>query len=410
MTGGPGVPSGAGDGGGEGDVEADAVPAFECTPWQPACVDEGHWANCAPEGVGHGKVYACDAGTACDPCTGTCVAPFCAEGDATCVDGHRFRLCHPSGTCWLPEVHTCPTGQFCDGGACVTCIPGLPGCVDLETEGLCAEDGQTLDPVVDCADDFGCSELTGRCEPKTCAGGEAECDGIAAFHPCLPSRTGFALEAETCPEGAAVCLGAGCQDAACVPTILLLVDRSGSMTDKWDQVEESVLAVVAANPEAAFALLPFPALGGCEVVPTPDPPLGFHAPETLAAWFDAILPGGATPLAAALETVEENAAGIFGATHGSVIVLSDGEDTCYFGDVAAVLAETAQALWKDHGVSTYVIGYAFSGDSAQLDALAQAGGTGAKAHTPAGNVPELIAALQEILDRLACEGEEESPP
>ena len=76
---------------------------------------------------------------------------------------------------------------------------------------------------------------------------------------------------------------------------------------------------------------------------------------------------GAVALAAAMASMKVGAKAIFGGYGGSLVVLTDGQDTCHKGDgLLDELTATTQALLDADKVRTYVIGYTFFAAAAQL--------------------------------------------
>jgi hypothetical protein len=107
---------------------------------------------------------------------------------------------------------------------------------------------------------------------------------------------------------------------------------------------------------------------------------------------------GGTPLANSLNAVEDyltpikacDIASVGGCRRYGVILLTDGAESCQGDPVAA-----ATAL-RNKGISTYVVGFSTqASETAQLNAIAAAGGTGT--YFPAGNDGELANALATIV-------------
>tara|TARA_Y100001934_G_C11925169_1_gene573127 strand:- start:177 stop:503 length:327 start_codon:yes stop_codon:yes gene_type:complete len=101
-----------------------------------------------------------------------------------------------------------------------------------------------------------------------------------------------------------------------------------------------------------------------------------------------------------MKTIRSQHSAIFKGEEGMVVVLSDGEDTCEKElsqeELPQALADETQAL-SAAGVKTYVIGYNYQGNAAQLDAIANVGNTGLESHIPAGNESELEDAFKGII-------------
>lgn len=215
-----------------------------------------------------------------------------------------------------------------------------------------------------------------------------------------------------CPE-TQTCLDGVCLQPECFPGVMFLVDRSTSMHSHWDAVGASIQSVVNMHPGVRFGLSAFPAsedfFGACS---TGDdwPHVGIQSASNtvLADWFNNHGVSGATPLVNAMEWMSENAASIWGGEEvGSLIVLSDGQDKCDCSrweddDVrrsecaADDLAEATQLL-RQQNVNTYVIGYSYSGNTLELEAIAANGGTVFSEPVFAGSETQLANVFDELV-------------
>ena len=215
-----------------------------------------------------------------------------------------------------------------------------------------------------------------------------------------------------CPE-TQTCLDGVCLQPECFPGVMFLVDRSTSMHPHWDSVAASIESVVNMHPGVRFGLSAFPAsedfFGACS---TGDdwPHVGIQSDSNtvLADWFSNNGVSGSTPLVNAMEWMSENSASIWGGEEvGSLIVLSDGQDKCDCSrwdddDVrrsecaADDLAEATQLL-QQQNVNTYVIGYNYSGNTLELDAIAANGGTAFSEPVFAGNESQLANVFDELV-------------
>ena len=196
---------------------------------------------------------------------------------------------------------------------------------------------------------------------------------------------------------------------------MFLVDRSTSMGNSWSNVRNSIDSVVQANPSVRFGLTVFPSdadpadgffgsLSGC-VTGYDWPNISMQtSPGTIFTdYFDQNGVKGATPLASALEHVAVNATDFWPEGQGGyLVVLSDGADTCTGGDncssacVATKLATYTRAL-REMNVKTYVIGYNYTDDPIELNAIAQNGGTSFNEYVYAGGESLLTGVFQEFL-------------
>lgn len=381
------------------DAEVAGGDAFACVPNLRTCISDQSWALCSKSGKGHGLETQCTGAARCEPDTGLCKIPFCKPKSTECVGISTYQVCNPSGTGWEVEYRRCAIGQICSDGACHTCFPGALSCADATTPGQCDATGDTITPASPCPQGQGCHELTGECRPNNfCAPGAPYCASLTSYHDCLPSGTGHDSLVRGCHEGT-LCKNNQCVPLGCVPLVMLLVDRSGSMAEggKWAAVRAGVKSLVADNPAAAIGLMAFPTDGKCGAPTYPSLPLNYQSQAELDAWFDATQPLGATPLALSVRATALVAESIWGASGGALVVLSDGQDVCSEGTSEAMLATWTAALLAEHNVRTYAIGYNFTEDPAELNAIAVNGGTDFTTYLPAGTEAELKNAFKAVI-------------
>ncbi|MBI5502019.1 MAG: hypothetical protein HY907_17385 [Deltaproteobacteria bacterium] len=307
----------------------------------------------------------------------TSAAPFCSS------DGRNVLRCNSSGTAEV--LQACWPDLACRLGACVTavCSPGQSECVDSDTQRRCASDGSGWEET-DCATGMRCGSSSGMC------------------------------------------------GAPCLMRMFILLDQSGSMADgapsKWEQARQA-LSTLTASPAAAdmeFGLGAFPTDGNCGV----DGLVAHPVPEADAAmvgsYFSSHSANGATPLLAAMQAMAEDTSANLSdeAYHNALLVVSDGMDTCYDdcvtgcftsptpfvcitecearveAEVAGLLAETTARLRDERQIRTYVIGFGSDVSDLELSAIAENGGTALARWIAAGNVDDLTAALQTIIDEM----------
>lgn len=297
-----------------------------------------------------------------------------------------------------------------DDGPGITCSPDAWYCIDNRTSAKCNGTGDGHAEYWNCKPAEICSQFTGRCEEVICLPGEKQCASDNAWTLCGPDGTSY-LPPTLCGEDQ-LCNGQGtCVLASCIGTVLFLVDVSSSMGTHWEAVKGSVSSLEGNNPFARFGLWTFPKEGTiCETNDAPAVPIGDASMPQILNWFDTHNPYGQTPLVEAYQNVLTNAATLFNGQGGSVVVLSDGADTCAYPEMVdpialseqkiADLTQVASALYANHDVTTYVIGYEYTGDPAQLNAMAANGGTDYLTYTEAGSEQELANALIEVLDDL----------
>jgi len=434
------------------DVADTSQPWTVCPPNRLFCVSPLESARCNEAGDGFGDITGCTGASACEPATGLCRATICEPDAVNCLNLEQYQVCASDGGGYGPALE-CEAPLFCADEKCRACTENLVECLTDTTYRRCAEDAQSWSDTLTCPLDFrctnggevGCKRCTlektcvnatkarARCtsgevewqEDTNCEPGQSCVDG--ACQACTPDRSeclsettyrqcsddgSFWSSTLTCPQGQA-CLPTAAGDVAgtCLPyecssRVLLLVDFSGSMSPHWDQVQGSVAQLVADNPDLRFGLKSFPDVDtwGCEVSAELEIPFSDDNAATFDAWFTDNPPSGATPLAGGVDAVRLNAATIFGELGGTLIVLSDGQDSCYYDSagpgIRFLLATATAGLYEQHKVRTFAIGYSFGGDPGELDVIANNGGTGLRTHIPAGSENELTEAFQGVIDKV----------
>lgn len=327
------------------------------------------WAGCSPDGE-----------TGRDGGDGGCssTAPFCSG------DGRNVLRCN-AATGAAEVLEPCWPDRACRLGACVVavCSPGQSDCVDDDTQRRCIADGSAWEQT-DCAAGMRCSAGTGMC------------------------------------------------GAPCLLRMFVLVDQSGSMGDgsppKWDQARQA-LHTLMTSPAAAdmeFGFGTFPTDGSCGI----DGMVANPVPEASAAMIDSFFAShsasGSTPLLAAMQAMADDTSANLGdpAYHNALLVVSDGMDTCHDDCmtscltsptpfvclmecearveevVAGLLAETTSRLRDERQIRTYAIGFGSDVSDLELSAIAENGGTALARWIAAGNVDDLTAALQTIIDEM----------
>lgn len=415
-----------------------------CTPGALFCTSPRVSGVCGADGRGASSVTPCAGATACEPSTGICRPTICAPDKLNCLDLERYQVCHQDGSGW-GDIATCPDAEFCADGRCRVCQAERVECLSPTSFRVCAANSSGWSGELPCPEGDRCErqacrpcELTTECigtgkMRRYCASGEVDfdvtescpsgqqCEAGSCF-ACEPDRVecrsettfrrcdgqGQAWSEETACGVGEICLDARCVAYACVPRVLFVVDRSGSMSAHWDTVRESIRALATGNPKIRFGLLAFPSAGNaCEVDAALLVPFSQHNAAALNAWFEVNRPTGATPLAAEMANLRDHGEELFGGLGGAIIVLSDGEDVCFSGSSVALkadLATSASQLWLEHQVKTFAIGYSFGGDPEELDTLTNNGGSGFTGHFPAGDEQELLEALTAIVDVIkVCE-------
>lgn len=176
--------------------------------------------------------------------------------------------------------------------------------------------------------------------------------------------------------------------------VLLVLDKSGSMQNIWNDASGALIKIVANyQSKHRFGLLLFPQTR-CEVK-TIAVPIGMpNQQQAIANTLKVVIPDGSTPLVQALTVASQYLNGLTSTAPKAVILITDGVETC---DVNGDPAAAAAALLKQ-GIETYVIAIDIS--SVQLDDIAKAGGTN-KAGTIGKGQPigeGLTKKLSEVLE------------
>ncbi|MDB5218279.1 MAG: hypothetical protein JWO86_6206 [Myxococcaceae bacterium] len=256
---------------------------------------------------------------------------------------------------------------------------------------------------------------------------------IVALGACGQDRTAFVLDDASPPQqsligsdgglsladvDAGVCLSDTLGAVPVALAMMLVMDRSGSMTEappnsKWDQARRAMIAFADTKGAAGAKL-------GLTVFP-PDPGPGDQcAPSAFGPIVPiALLPGNAPAIKAALTSREATGGTPMGAalqggvdsmktflsTHtdeeGVIILVTDGDPAgCLNDDVAHVASVAAVAASGPPRIRTFVVGMQ-GATFASLDTIAQAGGGAPKAFNASGGVSDAGATpQQQLLDAL----------
>jgi hypothetical protein len=213
------------------------------------------------------------------------------------------------------------------------------------------------------------------------------------------------------------------------PDILIVLDRSLSMEQgqRWDPSVSGVKTITSSlQGRVSFGLMTFPGGrssgggGGGDLTCAPgtvNVPIAENSAGDIAQALDGLNPDGATPTAVTLQAARDYLESLVGgpddnASPKYVLLVTDGAPNCTggrfqgdtgtagSGEPAQVDASVAviQEMAQD-GFKTYVLGYDTQNDATLRDALdrmAQAGGTGDRAHRPVEDEASLVATLQSI--------------
>ena len=219
------------------------------------------------------------------------------------------------------------------------------------------------------------------------------------------------------------------------PSILLVVDRSGSMYERWGPTKAAVSAVLSdLGPDANTGLLMYPSGPSCSVDSAPQVALGADQAAAVVDAMEAAGVGGSTPMGKAMRHARQYLEA-HGAENTTVILAADGKpsDTCLEDCTGCDCTDASVCLWcadliectynevrrevetlRGLGVRTFVIGYEGGfGATDFLESLAIAGGTDAVGASPfydAGDGSALGSALSDIADSLQlCEAPVQVP-
>jgi hypothetical protein len=172
-------------------------------------------------------------------------------------------------------------------------------------------------------------------------------------------------------------------------TVLVVFDKSGSMTSLWDgrnkwQVASDTMieAVTPFQDYLSVGAILFPTDGECGVAGIQSGgQIDFRGgADFLAEWETSMRrygPDGGTPMSVALVRADQAIAracemGVLGRPF-KVVLLTVGEPNCE-GDME--LLTTLPAKWNQHGIRTHVVGLPGSETAEELlEAIARAGGT-----------------------------------
>ncbi len=372
-----------------------------------ACVPDCEARVCGPDGCGgECAPNSCPMGSACSE--GACVAqPGC--GDQVCAVAEDCTTC--PADCGCGEGQRCdPDSRRCECDAqCGDRVCGPDACNGVC--GVCDEDEACVEGrcVADCAED--CGEAWGL----TCSG-----DGFG-YRVCAPDPEAPGCTAPSrrvpCAEGRA-CEGeageASCEGGCVVPEVLVLLDRSSSMTmgGRWDFTRAALDQMLGAfGRRARIGVRAFPSEAQpCEAGGIA--PLVFEPDQA----FDAIpAPAAAaqTPIHAAFDEVEL----AFGDPDESeaVLLITDGDETCAEEDAVVARVEGLAA----RGIRTFAVGISRQANGELLERIAVAGGTATEAaprYLLVEDQEELLAAISEVYSRLevcpcaagqrACDGDD----
>ncbi len=197
--------------------------------------------------------------------------------------------------------------------------------------------------------------------------------------------------------------------------VMLLVDFSSSMYEgfKWFQARSAVQTMMEdpLNADTWFGLDVFPkpaTIDWCQFDGDEPVPLGPGTHGDIVDWMADHLPNPinfGTPM---VNTIEHYMLDPTSPLHNDetanyIVVISDGEDNCYLGggiftgdDKRHMLAGIVHDLKDVAGIKTIAIGFGSGVDEAELNTIAENGGSSFTSYIDADDQAELEAALLEI--------------
>ena len=191
------------------------------------------------------------------------------------------------------------------------------------------------------------------------------------------------------------------------PEMMFIIDASGSMwsrtatqtrIDAAKQVMSEIIPSIPAEVRVGLTAYGHNRKGDCNDIETLIPP-GSDDRNGLLQKVMALSPKGMTPMAAAIENVANQLKNK--ETETTIVLLSDGEETCHDSPCAAVKS------LKDSGIKfvLHVVGFGVnSKQKEQLSCMAEAGGG---AYFGAANYSSLLAAFKtvekEVVKKVAFE-------
>ena len=320
------------------------------------------------------------------------------------------------------------------GPACQASDPAV--CADPSTLVKCVDGAYVATPcgagkaccIDQCADQICSPFQTKQCLGPATAGLCNACGTSFTPQPCLPN---YVCDAKT-------------QACTCKSPleVLFVLDASGSMQlssiggqTRWQLAQQAIDEVMKAFPGIQYGLATFPdhavdcaapgctSKGGCDKsffdelnAPTGTPPdvltayLAKRQLATAGSKLELVL----TPLAGAMQHLVDGDLGTLKKNTNSpryVILISDGEDTCYAPQapklLPGVLGQSAAKLRDQWNIQTYPVGFGYASGSAQLSAIAQQGGTGLATPLLAGDGAGLVTEISKIIkliDPKKCAG------
>ncbi len=256
---------------------------------------------------------------------------------------------------------------------------------------VCNPETNQCDGNLDCTFHTDCG-LGGHCTPggiceQSQTGSPCESDD-----QCLTTETCFGASVNS--EGACGCTGESHVAEAQAPNILLVVDRSGSMSGTpWTGAKTAVDSIADNfGMSSNLGLAMFPSSGSCDVAGA-NPAIAANNGNNIKSRIAGTTASGSgTPITAQFQYLANN--NQFTNNNGGqnvIVFMTDGGDSCSGNDSATGTAVTSLT---NQGVLTFAIAYGSSAASSTLTTIATAGGTMTPYDAPNG------AALATVLSNI----------
>ncbi len=287
--------------------------------------------------------------------------------------------------------------------ALLNCGPSDQGDGDIVVKGDdCAHATTCLFPAV-------CNPSTNQCDDNLDCDQHAECGngGHCTWGGvCQQSETGSPCETDDQCLTTEMCFGVSVDSAgACgctaeshvaearPPNILLVVDRSGSMSGSpWTGAKTAVNSIADNfGMSSNLGLAIFPSSGTCDVAGA-NPAIAANNGANVKSRIASVSTTGGTPITAQFEYFANNNQFPSNGGQNAIVFMTDGGDGCS-GSPASLSA--AVTSLNNQGVLSFAIGYGNSASAATLDTIATAGGTVNRYDAPDG--PALAMVLSTII-------------
>ena len=280
----------------------------------------------------------------------------------------------------------------------------------------------SCDNAADCGGDQVCNPNGNECASDLPCENAGQCGsgGICDNGTCAPNETGGecaddnnCLTGETCNDGHCGCLGVAFQAEPVTPNMLIVLDRSNSMNQsggtggtRWTIARNALNQVLADHGDnVRFGLDMFAANNDCAAGQI-NVGVGDDTETAISNAYNGSTAGSNTPIRSTM-TALKNYNGLKDPSHPNyVLLITDGEESCSGLFDPPPSAPVQQLRNQTPSVKTFVVGFATSADSDQLNDMAVAGGTalpGSTKYHRANNASELSQALNSILGTvLSC--------